>query len=249
MRIISIFSYRGNVGKTVLASSLAIKLYEKGYNIGILDFDLLTPGGLAMLFNKVDLDLGIVDMLLDDVPLNNIIIDISYNNRGNKLYLIPAILNIEKIIRVIREGCSFKKLKDMLCILKGELDILIVDTHAGFTEDTITMLTLSDLILLILRYDYQDLVGTRIATSILKKMGMPVLSIVNMVPKNNLIREVLDYVESKIGLRPILAIPFYIELLEFMMSRSVQNFIYQHKQFANDIERLASIVEVKLNDD
>lgn len=249
MKVISTFSYRGNVGKTVLSSSLAIKLYEKGYNIGIMDFDLLTPGGLALLFNRVDVDLGIVDMLLDDIPLNKIVIDISYNNEGNKFYLIPAVLDIEKIIRVIREGCSFKKLKEMLCTLEKELDILIVDTHAGFVEDTITMLTLSDLILLVLRYDYQDFIGTRIAASILKKMGMPVLSIVNMVPRDNLVREVLDYVEGKIGLRPILAIPFYIELLEFMTSKSLQNFIQQHKQFANDIEKLASILEVKLYND
>ncbi len=247
MKIVSIFSYRGNVGKTVLASSLAIKLYERGYNVGVLDFDLLTPGGLAMLFNYVDIDVGVVDMLLDNVPLSSIMIDISLNNGGNKLYLIPAVLDIQKIIRILREGCPFRKLKEMFNALEKEVDILIVDTHAGFVEDTITMLTLSNLVVLILRYDFQDFIGTRIAASILRKMGMPLLGIVNMVPKNYKVNELLDYIKGKIGVKPAVAIPFYEELLEFMIGEPIQNFINQHEKFAKDIEKLASIVEVNLH--
>ena len=247
MKIVSVFSYRGNVGKTTLASGLAIKLYERGYNIGLLDFDLLTPGGLAMLFNYINIDLGVVDLLLDDIPLSSILIDISFRTQKNKLYLIPAVLDIEKIIRVIREGCPFWKLKKIFDALRNELDLLIVDTHAGFVEDTITMLTLSDLIVLILKYDLQDIVGTRIATSILKKMRIPLLSLVNMAPLDCRQSELLDHIEGSIGIRPIMAIPTYQELTEHMLKGSIIDFINNHAKFASDIEKLATAVEVKIN--
>ena len=249
MKVLSLFSYRENVGKTTLASCIALKMYEKGYNVGILDFDLLTPGGLAILFDRPDLDQGVADTLLDNIPLKNIIIDISPNRElDNKLLLIPAVLSIEKIIRILREGCSFRKLKSMLSNLEDNLDVLIVDTHAGFSEDTITMLTLSNLVLLVLRYDYQDIIGAKIAVSIFKRMEIPVISVVNMVPGNIPDKYILDYIESKIGIRPILAIPLYEELLEFMTGRSVQNILTKHKGFSSSIERLTSSVEVKLNE-
>ena len=42
-RIISVASGKGGVGKSLVASSLALNLSKKGYKVGLLDLDLYGP--------------------------------------------------------------------------------------------------------------------------------------------------------------------------------------------------------------
>ena len=63
-RIICVASGKGGVGKSLIASTLALKLEGKGYNVGILDLDLYGPSSHIILgFNKKgfpDEDKGII---------------------------------------------------------------------------------------------------------------------------------------------------------------------------------------------
>ena len=48
-RIISVASSKGGVGKSLIASTLALNLTKKGYKVGLLDLDLYGPSSHIIL--------------------------------------------------------------------------------------------------------------------------------------------------------------------------------------------------------
>ena len=53
-RIISVASGKGGVGKSLVASSLALNLSKKGYKVGLLDLDLYGPSSHVILGVKCE---------------------------------------------------------------------------------------------------------------------------------------------------------------------------------------------------
>ena len=89
------------------------------------------------------------------------------------------------IARVLREGYDVGTLNDGFRDLAKELqlDYLIIDTHPGLNEETLLSITISDVLLLILRPDRQDFQGTAVTVDVARKLGVPALYlVVNKVP-------------------------------------------------------------------
>jgi MinD-like ATPase involved in chromosome partitioning or flagellar assembly len=60
---------------------------------------------------------------------------------------------------------------------------LFIDTHPGLNEETMLSLTISDVLLLILRPDKQDFQGTAVTVDIARRLEVPLLLlVVNKVP-------------------------------------------------------------------
>ncbi|CAB4851777.1 unannotated protein [freshwater metagenome] len=59
----------------------------------------------------------------------------------------------------------------------------MIDTHPGLNEETLLSITISDILLLILRPDRQDFQGTAVTVDVARKLGVPELFlVVNKVP-------------------------------------------------------------------
>jgi MinD-like ATPase involved in chromosome partitioning or flagellar assembly len=90
------------------------------------------------------------------------------------LYLIPASVRINDISKILREGYDVELLndgfQDLLESLK--LDYLFIDTHPGLSEETLLSLTVSDLVILILRPDQQDFQGTAVTIDVARKLNV-----------------------------------------------------------------------------
>lgn len=178
-RIICVASGKGGVGKSLIASTLALKLEGKGYNVGILDLDLYGPSSHIILgFNKKgfpDEDKGIIPSKINNIKFMSIIYfsdDKPSPFRG---------LDISNIII------------ELLAITQwGSLDYLIIDMPPGIGDETL------DIIRLIKNCEFIVVTTpSKVAMGAVKKLlliltelKIPILGVIeNMVIKNsNLIK-------------------------------------------------------------
>jgi ATP-binding protein involved in chromosome partitioning len=174
-RIICVASGKGGVGKSLIASTLALKLEKKGYNVGILDLDLYGPSSHIILgFNRKgfpDENKGIIPSKINDIKFMSIIYfsdDKPSPFRG---------LDISNIII------------ELLAITQwGSLDYLIIDMPPGIGDETL------DIIRLIKNCEFIVVTTpSKVAMGAVKKLlliltelKIPILGVIeNMVIKNS----------------------------------------------------------------
>jgi MinD-like ATPase involved in chromosome partitioning or flagellar assembly len=188
--IISIHSYRGGTGKSNTTANIAAVLAQKGLCVGIIDTDILSPG-VHVLFGLKEDDIGhsLNDYLWGKCNIEDAARDVTMrvsNGLPGKMWLVPSSMKAGDIARVLREGYDVGTLNDGFRDLAKdlELDYLPIDTHPGLNEETLLSITISDILLLILRPDRQDFQGTAVTVDIARKLGVPALFlVVNKVPR------------------------------------------------------------------
>ncbi|MDD2366571.1 MAG: MinD/ParA family protein [Desulfuromonadaceae bacterium] len=126
IRVISVTSGKGGVGKSNVVSNLAIALSAQGKKVLLID---------------ADLGLGNLDVLLGLSPVYNLnhvlngeksIVDILIDGPAG-IKIIPAGSGVQELTSL---GQHEKlKLLDELDMLEEQFDILIVDTEAGISEN------------------------------------------------------------------------------------------------------------------
>lgn len=178
-QIVSIHSYRGGTGKSNLTANLATAVAMSGKRVGIVDTDIQSPG-IHVLFG------------LDDRQITRALNDYLYNRcrieetachttppevaaAGGTIYLIPSSLKAGEIARVLKEGYEVERLNEGFeeLLEKLNLDFLFIDTHPGMNEETLLSIAISDWVVLILRPDRQDFLGTAVTIEVARQLGVP----------------------------------------------------------------------------
>ena len=180
-KIIAVSSGKGGVGKSMIATSLALNLRDKGYKVGLLDLDFTSPAthvimGVDGLYPEEDY--GIIPPLAHDLRY----MSITHYSLDE-----PAPLRGQDVSNAIIE---------LLAIIKwGELDYLVVDMPPGIgdaTLDTIRLIPRIEFVVVTTpsRVAYQSV---RRMILLLKELGIPMSGVVeNMVMKPS------DYVKSDV---------------------------------------------------
>ncbi len=127
--IISVASGKGGVGKSLVASTLALNLSKKGKKVGLLDLDLYGPSSHIILglskFDFPEEENGIIPPKIDDIKFMSIVIftkDLPSAFRG---------IDITNIII------------ELLAITQwGKLDYLIIDMPPGIGDETLDVINL-----------------------------------------------------------------------------------------------------------
>lgn len=80
MKTISVFNFKGGVGKTVSTINIASILAEKGFKVLLIDMD--SQSSLSSVFNAVDVSKPCIGELLlkESLPLENVIVHTSTEN-------------------------------------------------------------------------------------------------------------------------------------------------------------------------
>src|ERR1051326_7951978 len=102
--------------------------------------------------------------------------------RRGTIYLVPSSIKPAEIAKVLREGYDVGLLNDGFQALldKLNLDHLFIDTHPGLNEETLLSITISDVLVLILRPDHQDFQGTAVTVEVARRLSVPrILMVVN----------------------------------------------------------------------
>lgn len=188
-QIISIHSYRGGTGKSNMTANLATTKALAGKRVGIVDTDIQSPG-IHILFNldETKIQKTLNDYLWDSqCPVSQIAYDVSYvlnessiTNSNGKIFLIPSSMKSEDIATILSEGYDVELLQQgfyELCDTLN-LDYLFVDTHPGLNEETLLAIGLSNALIVILRPDQQDYLGTAVIVEVAKELEVPKLLLV-----------------------------------------------------------------------
>jgi MinD-like ATPase involved in chromosome partitioning or flagellar assembly len=102
-----------------------------------------------------------------------------------KLFLIPSSIQAGEIVRVLRDGYDVSLLSDGLDSLGDalNLDVVMIDTHPGLSEETLLSIAISDALAIILRPDQQDYQGTSVTVEVARMLEVPrMVLILNKVP-------------------------------------------------------------------
>ena len=166
-RIISVASGKGGVGKSLVASSLALNLAKKGHKVGLLDLDLYGPSSHIILGVDVDgfpeEEKGIIPPIVNGINFMSVV----YFTEDK-----PSPFRGVDISNIIIE---------LLAITQwGELDYLIIDMPPGTGDETL------DVIRLIKRSEFLVIsTPSKVAIgavgkllTILKELKLPVIGVV-----------------------------------------------------------------------
>lgn len=180
-KIVSIHSFRGGTGKSNSTANLAAIVARQGNRVGIVDTDIQSPGIHVLFgFNEEMMKHSLNDYLWGNCVIEETAYDVTSvlkdkATKNSKIYLIPSSIKARDITRILREGFDFNMLNDGLQDLIDvlDLDYLFIDTHPGLNEETLLSLTISDVLVLILRPDNQDFQGTAVTVEVARKLRVP----------------------------------------------------------------------------
>jgi ATP-binding protein involved in chromosome partitioning len=174
-RIICIASGKGGVGKSLIASTLALKLKDNGYKVGLLDLDLYGPSSHIILGFKrkgfPEEDKGIIPSKVNNIKFMSIIYfseDKPSPFRG---------LDISNII------------VELLAITQwGLLDYLIIDMPPGIGDETLDVIRLikNCEFIVVTTPSKVSMGAVKKLLLILLELKIPILGLIeNMVLKNS----------------------------------------------------------------
>lgn len=221
-RVIAVSSGKGGVGKSLLASTLALALVRRGYRVGLFDLDFSSPSThliLGVKGVKPKEEKGIIPPLTDGLKYMSIIYYAGEN-------AVP--LRGEDISNALIELLSVTKW--------GKLDFLLLDMPPGIGDATL------DLIRLIKGIEFLVVtVPSRLAfetvrklLDLLKELGIPVIGIVENMKR-------IDQENIRQRLRRM-EVDFYGEI---HFDENVENAIgkrdiLMRTTFAHEVEKVSS---------
>jgi MinD-like ATPase involved in chromosome partitioning or flagellar assembly len=179
--IITFYSYKGGVGRSLMLAGVAALLVKRGYRVTCVDFDLQS-GGLHTIFGLESKDIAhtILDLLSSLSPLDvqSALIELTgqlpFQNREGKLWLLPAVTESEKIKDILESG------RDLTMLLGhilseiadiSESNFILVDSRSGFAELASGPILNADRLICVLRPNRQNAEGINNLLSILSTLG------------------------------------------------------------------------------
>lgn len=170
------------------------------------------------------------DYLKGDCTIRDAVYDVSarFSLPSESISLIPSRLNASAIVAMLKEGFDVQRLSAAVSdLIKNlRLSVLLIDTHPGVEEDTLLSIAMCDTLVVILRPDEQDYLGTAVALEIARKMEVPRKFLVaNRVPPELNLADYGGRLEKTYAVPVVGVLPFSYGL---MMTQSRQVYSFAH---------------------
>jgi septum site-determining protein MinD len=183
--VISIFSTKGGVGKTLLAVNMAIALAQEGKKVALIDLDLQAVQDMARMIDATP-QYSIFDILsiVDKVE--------QAGNIKNYMTLVPVGIDFLPAITRPKQSphITGDRIGKVINMLVPFYDFIIVDGGRAFTDSLISIFNRSNLILFIVTPDILSVYETRWGLDVLQSLHFPL----------KMIKLLLNRAESKSGL-------------------------------------------------
>jgi septum site-determining protein MinD len=189
-KVISIHSFRGGTGKSNTTANLAAIMAAMGKRVGVVDTDIQSPG-IHVIFglDEANIHHSLNEYLWGKCKIDDTAHDVTASMGkvgAGKVFLIPSSIKPGDITRFLREGYDPELLNEgfRALIEHFKLDVLLIDTHPGVNEETLLSIAISDVVLIILRPDQQDYLGTGVTLELARRLNVEnLLLMVNKLPQ------------------------------------------------------------------
>lgn len=164
VRIISLISGKGGVGKTLISLNLSYALSNFGFKTLLIDFNFTTPHISLFLTSKPKFTLN--EFLSEEADFYEIL-----NPTFNFFYISPS-LNLEEITSLKLE--NLEKLKENL----NFFDFVLLDSAPGFGREAITAIKFSEEIIIVSNPTISSLFDSIKCFQLANKLNKKVLGII-----------------------------------------------------------------------
>jgi pilus assembly protein CpaE len=165
-QIITVFSGKGGVGKTTLATNLAVVMAQSGKKkVALVDLDLQF-GDIAVMLNLTD-GKSISELARDKELSGGMCLDDYMIRHFTGIDILTAPLYPQEAEYVRPEH-----VESILKALKQAYDYIIVDSAAAFHDISLQLLDLSDQILLVVSRDIATIKDAKVSLNILESLGL-----------------------------------------------------------------------------
>ncbi len=202
--VLTLANQKGGVGKTTTAVNLAAFLGKKRKSVLVIDLDPQGNATSGLGIDKGELESTIYDVIVNDEPIKNAILESSAKN----VNICPTNINLAGAeIELVNVMSREQVLKNAIKPVKNEYDYIIIDCPPSLSILTINALTASDGIIIPIQGEYYALEGlTQLVDTIniVKKKLNKNLSILGVVltmfdRRTQLTRQVEEEVENYFG--------------------------------------------------
>lgn len=201
-KLVTVFSTKGGVGKTVIAVNLAVCLAQKkGLKTIIADLDLQSGDVGVMLKLKPQKTIYDCLPLIDQLDGQALGEFLTSHNSGLKTLQAPFEPALADLINAPLIGRVLKAARD-------HSEFVIVDTPPFFSDNVLTTLDLSDLILLVATMDVPSVKNVKLCLETLRLLSYPAQKIklvINRADPTIGLRQ--SEVEKALGLKASLVLP------------------------------------------
>lgn len=179
--LLTVFSTKGGVGKSLVATNLGAALADQGHRVCIVDLDIQGGDVAIMLQLSPQHTLGDLSRIRGGIDVSGV--ESLLTEHSERLSVLAAPVQLG-------EQVSAESIGTVLDILKRVFDVVVVDTSGAFDEYGLHALDHTDLLVLIGTLDIPALKNLKLATGTLDLLNFP----------RDRWRLLLNRADSKVGL-------------------------------------------------
>ena len=155
-RIIALANQKGGVGKTTTSINLGACLAKLGQKVLLIDADAQGNATSGLGIRKADIKADVYDVLVNEVPMTDVIIHTSRKN----LDIVPATIQLSGAeIELTSQMAREKRLADAVVPIRESYDYILIDCPPSLGMLTINAFTACDTILIPVQSEYYALEG------------------------------------------------------------------------------------------
>ncbi len=154
-KIIAVANQKGGVGKTTTSVNLSAAFAEMGKKVLLIDCDPQGNATSGLGIEKDGLELSIYDALINDTPMEEIIIQTQFG-----LDVVPSVMDLAGAeVELVNLEDKQYRLKKKVELVKEKYDYILIDCPPSLGHVTLNALTAADSVLLPLQCEFYALEG------------------------------------------------------------------------------------------
>lgn len=165
-KLFTVFSTKGGVGKSLVATNTAVALAEKGHRVCLVDLDV--NGGDVAIMLQLSPSRNVNDLVGFGGGIDEGAIESLLTPHSSNLSVIAAPVHLDS-----PDQASGEEIGQLLDGLRAMFEFIVVDTSGVFDDQALAALDRSDTIILVGTLDIPALKGVKLAASTLDLLNFP----------------------------------------------------------------------------